>query len=254
MNYKTIIVDDEKNCVEVLEYLLEQNHPEIVIDETFTSSKAALQYLRTNSVDLVFLDIQMPFLTGIELLGKLEEPSFQVVFTTAFDHYALEAIKLSALDYLLKPVDDDLLAETIEKFKKRQEGNVQQQLKQLMSQMQNNANNTALPSDGKIAISFQDKISFYRAEEISYCQSSDNYTTVILTNGEKVTASKTIKHFEEMLEPLGFVRTHQSYLVNQSMIKEYSKKDGGYIILNNGVDIPVSRQRKEDILQLFKKI
>ena len=254
MQYKTIIVDDEKNCVEVLEILIQNNHPEFDILESFTSSKDALSFLQNNTVDLVFMDIQMPFLSGIELLQKIEDPSFYVIFTTAFDHYAIEAIKLSALDYLLKPIDDQLLANTLERFKKIKESNVQLQLKQLLQQMQAPVPAVANPSKDRIAISFQEKISFYNPDEISYCQSSDNYTSVFLTNGEKVTASKTIKHFEEILEPLGFIRTHQSYLVNKEYLKEYSKKDGGYIILSDGTNIPVSRQRKEEILQLFKKI
>ncbi len=253
MNYRTIIVDDEKNCIEVLEILLQNDHPEIEIVKTFTSSKEALAFLQSNPIDLVFMDIQMPFLTGIEVLKQIEDPAFYVIFTTAFDHYAIEAIKLSVLDYLLKPIDDDLLEKTLERFKKLKETDLQQQLKQLLNQMQKPVEKKE-PTADKIAISFQEKISFYSASEISYCQSSDNYTTVYLTNGEKVTASKTIKHFEEMLEPIGFIRTHQSYLVNKEFLKEYSKKDGGYIILNNGTNIPVSRQRKDDILQLFKKI
>jgi two-component system LytT family response regulator len=249
--YKTIIVDDEKNCVEVLEILLNQEHPDIEVVATYTNSKDALSYLQNNQVDLVFTDIQMPYLTGIELIQSIEKPSFHVVFTTAFDHFAIEAIKLSALDYLLKPIDEELLEVTLDKFRKLKDSNIQMKLQQLLNQMEQQ---NAPSNDEKIAISFQDKISFYKPDEISYCQSNDNYTTIYLTNGQKVTASKTIKHFEELLVPFGFIRSHQSYLVNSEFIKEYNKKDGGYIILNDETNIPVSRQRKEDILQQFKKM
>ena len=113
--YKTILIDDEINCVEVLEILIQQNFEDLQIVEKFTSSKKALEYLQTNQVDLVFLDIQMPFLTGIDLLQKLERINFQVIFTTAFDQYAINAIKLSALDYLLKPIDEELLTTAVNK-------------------------------------------------------------------------------------------------------------------------------------------
>lgn len=251
MNYKTVIIDDEKNCVEILEILLKQDYPDLDIIQTFTNPKEALAYLQNNTVDLIFLDIQMPFLTGIEMLTQLKEPDFHVIFTTAFDQYAIEAIKLSALDYLLKPIDDDLLAQAIEKFRNIKKNSMKDQLQQFLIQMQKGKNNN--DTSDRISIAFQDKISFYRAEEIGHCQSHDNYTTIHLTNGEKVTASKTIKHFEELLAPLGFIRTHQSYLINKNLIKEFSKKDGGFIIMEDGANIPVSRQRKEEVLKIFKK-
>lgn len=253
MNYRTIIVDDEKNCIEVLVYLLEQDYPDLEIVSTFNSSKNALAYLKQNEVDLVFLDIQMPFLTGIELLNSLDEHPFHVVFTTAYDQYAIEAIKLSALDYLLKPIDDDLLKQAIEKFRKIKKNSLQDQIKEFLHKMQPKEPENAITAD-RIAVSYQDKISLYKADDINYCQSQDNYTTIFLTNGEKAIASKTMKHFEDQLTPLGFLRTHQSYLVNRSLIKEFSRKDGGYLIMEDGTNIPVSRQRKEDILKLFKKI
>lgn len=255
MTYNTIIVDDEKHCVEVLEILLKQDYPALNIVQTFTNSNNALEYLQTNQVDLVFLDIQMPFLTGIEMLRKLDEHNFHVIFTTAYDQYAIEAIKLSALDYLMKPIDDDLLKAAVDKFCNLKSSNsLQNQLQSFLSQMNPTTQPAGAKTDDKIAVSFQDKISFYRANEITYCQSQDNYTIIHLVNKTKVTASKTMKHFDEKLAPMGFIRTHQSYLVNKNLIKEFSKKDGGYIIMQDGAEIPVSRNRKEEILQLFKKI
>ncbi len=250
MTYKTVIVDDEKNCIEVLEFLIKEQFPDLEIVHTFSSSKEALTYLKSNTIDLLFLDIQMPFLTGIELLQSLEHRPFYVVFTTAFDQYALKAIKLSALDYLLKPIDDEHLKLSIKKFRaEKSKSNFQDQLNNFIQQTQPVTNNA-----DKIAVSFHDKIIFYEPEEILYCQSSDNYTTIYLVNGEKATASKTIKHFEDVLSPFGFIRSHQSYLVNTTFIEEYNKKDGGFIVLKNNVQVPVSRNRKEDILQLFKNL
>ncbi|MBK7689754.1 MAG: response regulator transcription factor [Bacteroidetes bacterium] len=253
--YRTVIIDDEQNCVEVLEILLKQNFNDIDVIGTFTSSKQALTFLQQNTVDLVFLDIQMPFLTGIDLLEKLDKYHFHVVFTTAFDQYAIKAIKLSALDYLLKPIDEDLLENTISKFRKvKGQTDIKNQITSLLNHYGAVGNSTGTSSNfnNKIAISFQDRIVFYDSQEIMFCQSNDNYTTIQLKGGEKVMASKTMKHFEDLLAPLGFIRPHQSYIINSKFIAQYSKKDGGFLILTDGSAIPISRHRKEEILLLFK--
>ncbi|HNB80861.1 MAG TPA: LytTR family DNA-binding domain-containing protein, partial [Chitinophagaceae bacterium] len=240
--------------VEVLEILIRQNFEDLEVIERFTSSKKALEYLQNNTVDLVFLDIQMPFMTGIDLLRKLERYPFHVIFTTAFDQYAIHAIKLSALDYLLKPIDEELLTNAINKFRKlKGQADIQSQLNHLLQQYQQHApgsNNS--PAGNKIAVGFQDKILFYDPREILFCQSNDNYTTLQMRNGEKVIASKTIRHFEDILTPLGFIRPHQSYLINAKHIEQYSKKDGGYLVMEDGTNIPVSRHRKEEILMMFR--
>jgi len=254
--YKAVIVDDELNCVEVLEILLKRNADDITIVEKFTSSKKALDYLQNHVVDLVFLDIQMPFLTGIDLLQKLDKYYFNVIFTTAFDQYAINAIKLSALDYLLKPIDEELLTNAINKFRKiKGKVDIQTQLTHLLQQY--NLSPVATSSSpsvtgNKIAVGFQDKILFYDPKEILFCQSNDNYTTLQMRNGEKVIASKTIRHFEDILTPMGFIRPHQSYVINAKYIEQYSKKDGGYLVMEDGTHIPVSRHRKEEILMMFK--
>lgn len=253
--YKTIIIDDEQNCVEVLEILLRQSFDDLTIVATFTSSKKALEYLQTNQVDLVFLDIQMPFLTGIDLLEKLDKYHFHVVFTTAFDQYAIKAIKLSALDYLLKPIDEELLNATIIKFRKlKGQHDIKNQITSLLQQYATPtvSINNHVNHNNKIAVAFQDKIVFYDPHEIIYCQSNDNYTTLQLKNGEKVMASKTMKHFEDILAPLGFIRPHQSYIINAKFIEQYNKRDGGFLVLTDGTSIPVSRHRKEEILTMFK--
>lgn len=253
--YRTVLIDDEQNCVEVLDLLIRKNFPELQIVNTFTSSKNALEYLKSNPVDLVFLDIQMPFLTGIDLLSQLPNPSFRVVFTTAFDQYAIAAIKLSALDYLLKPIDEDLLRKAVDKFKKqREDATLQTQLNQLLQQYnlpgQTPASSSVLGS--KVTVAFQDKILFYDPQDIIYCHSNDNYTTLNLMNGEKVVASKTIRYFEDILTPAGFIRPHQSFVINTKYIQQYSKKDGGFLVMTDGSSIPVSRNKKEEILQMFK--
>lgn len=251
--YKVVIVDDEVNCVEVLEILIKENHNDFVIVEKFNSSKLALEYLQNNVVDLVFLDIQMPFMTGIDLLQNLTNYNFQVIFTTAFDQYAINAIKLSALDYLLKPIDEDLLKIAIDKFKSvKSKTDIQSQLSNLLQQYQQPVASANPLSNGKITVALSDKILFLDPAEIIYCQSNDNYTTLILKNGEKILASKTIKHFEDILAPMGFVRPHQSFLINGKYIEQYNKKDGGCLVMSDGTQIPVSRNRKEEIMLMLK--
>lgn len=253
--YKTVIIDDEQNAVEVLELLLRKNFPDLNITASFTSSKQALAYLQQNPADLVFLDIQMPFMTGLELLSQIPNPAFRVVFTTAFDQYAISAIKLSALDYLLKPIDEDLLRKAMDKFRKqREEHDLQSRLNQLLQQY--NLGTQAAPGSAvmgsKVSVSFQDKILFYDPQDIVYCHSNDNYTTLHLKGGEKVVASKTIRYFEDILTPSGFIRPHQSYLINTNYIQQYSKKDGGFLVMQDGSSIPVSRNKKEEVLMMFK--
>lgn len=253
--YKVILVDDEINCIEVLEILIKQNFEDFKIVEKFTSSKKALEFLQQNEVDLVFLDIQMPFMTGIDMLHKLERYNFHVIFTTAFDQYAINAIKLSALDYLLKPIDEELLSAAISKFRKvKGQTDIHSQLAHLLQQYNLSTNPTPAPSvtGNKIAVGFQDKILFYDPQDILFCQSNDNYTTLQMRNGEKVLASKTIRHFEDILTPMGFIRPHQSYVINAKHIEQYNKKDGGYLVMEDGTNIPVSRHRKEEILMMFK--
>jgi two-component system LytT family response regulator len=253
--YKVIIVDDEINCIEVLEILIKQNFEDFKIVEKFTSSKKALEFLQHNEIDLVFLDIQMPFMTGIDMLHKLERYNFHVIFTTAFDQYAINAIKLSALDYLLKPIDEELLSSAIGKFRRvKGQSDIQNQLAHLLQQynLSNAPPAAASVTGNKIAVGFQDKILFYDPQDILFCQSNDNYTTLQMRSGEKVIASKTIRHFEDILTPMGFIRPHQSYVINAKHIEQYNKKDGGYLVMEDGTNIPVSRHRKEEILMMFK--
>ena len=157
---------------------------------------------------------------------------------------------------MLKPIDEDLLKNAIEKFRKqRNDKTVQQQLSNLLQQYNIPTQNQATPATAthsKIAVGFQDKILFYDHHEIISCHSNDNYTTLNLKNGEKVIASKTIRYFEDILTPMGFIRPHQSYIINSKYIQQYSKKDGGFLIMIDGSSIPVSRNRKEEILLMFK--
>jgi two-component system LytT family response regulator len=247
--YKTIIIDDEKNALDALEILLLKNHPSFEIVAKFNSSISALEYLLNNNVDLVFSDIQMPLLNGIELFKKIQKHNFFLVYTTAYDQYALEAIKLSAMDYLLKPIDEDELAKTLIKFSELIDKKYLNE--KLVSILKNSTENEKKIIE-KIPISFQDKINLIKIDDIIYCESNDNYTTFYLLDGSKILSSKTIKFYEEQLQDCNFIRPHQSYVVNKKYIESYNKKEGGGLVLINNIDIPVSRQKKELVLELFK--
>lgn len=256
--FRTVIIDDEKNSVEVLELLLKKKFKDIEIVGKFTSAPQGLEFLKKNEVDLVFLDIEMPYLSGFDILNRFESRTFNVIFTTAFDQYAIQAIKHAALDYLLKPIDQEQLKAAIEKLRrKHRDEMVVRQLAKLVQAYNPEESVTEqtqrlVKPKTKVAVGFQDRIVFYEPDEIKYCQSNDNYTNIILRNGEKVLASKTIKYFESVLNGNGFVRSHQSFLVNTKLVKQYTKKDGGFLVLDDGTNIPVSRNRKEIVLQLFK--
>ncbi len=260
--FRTVIIDDEKNSVEVLELLLKKKFKDIDIVGKFTSAPQGLEYLKKNEVDLVFLDIEMPYLSGFDILNRFESRTFNVIFVTAYDQYAIQAIKHAALDYLLKPLDVDQLKAAIEKLRRkhRDELVVRQLAKLVQSFKPEDDEDEDMPTarisklkpKTKVAVGFQDRIVFYEPDEIKYCQSNDNYTNIILRNGEKVLASKTIKYFESVLNQNGFIRSHQSFLVNAKLVKQYTKKDGGFLVLDDGTNIPVSRNRKEEVLKLFK--
>ncbi len=250
--YKVVLVDDEKNCLEVLEILLKQNHPEFVVVGSFTSPIDALEFLKKETIDLLFLDIQMPHMSGIDVIISLGELAFSVIFTTAFDQYALNAIKLSALDYLLKPIDEDLLAEGVQKFIKfkKSKNEINEQIINLLHTIDKKNNNDFQ----KIAVPLADKIYFYNIQDIVHLESNDNYTYIFFVHGEKLLTSKSIKHYEEILLQHNFLRCHQSYIINSRHILNYIKKDGGSITMSNNAEIPVSRNKRESMIAFFKNL
>lgn len=236
---RTILVDDEKHSLATLAWKLEKFCPEVVVEAQFSDSVKALEHIKNNPPELLFLDIEMPRLNGFELLEEIGDyPPFQVVFTTAYDEFGIKAVKANALDYLLKPVQNQELKAVIEKFKNRTG------LETVFSSHQDE-------SSGKIALATKESIEFVSPEEIIICNSDSNYTMVYLTGGRKKLISKTLKEVEQWLEPYKFYRVHISYLVNLKHIKEYIRADGGYLKVTEGHTLPVARNRKEELLKLL---
>ncbi len=240
--HTAIIVDDESNNRENLRHLLIQHCPGIEIVGQAASVAEAMHLIRRASPEVVFLDIEMPGGDGFSLLEKLQPVDFQVIFVTAFDSYALNAIKFSALDYILKPIDKDELMGAVAKLKTLQ-NDQQPQL--------SNLNNFLKGESRKIALNLSDEIRLVELSNIIRIEADNNYCRFVLKNDETVLVSKHLGHFYDILKNQGFARVHQSHLISKACLEKYVKKDGGYLVLNNGDQVPVSRTQKEHVLKLF---
>lgn len=246
---KTVIIDDERHSVETLGFKLERHCPEVKVVAQFSDPAKGLDYLRGNSTDLLFLDIEMPRMDGFELLEQLGEVPFDVIFTTAYDEFGIRAIKFSALDYLLKPVQTQELRAAIEKFNKRSTHNIpSSQLEVLFSNIKEEQRGGR---SGKIALATKESIEFVTPEDIIVCSSDSNYTMVYMKDGRRKLISRTLKDFEELLAGFNFFRVHHSHMVNLSHVVEYVRSDGGYLVMANKMTLPVSRSRREELLKQF---
>jgi two-component system, LytTR family, response regulator len=244
---RAIIVDDEENNRENLNSLIEEYCKEVEVVGFADSVDTAFKLIRSQKPDLVFLDIKMPKKDGFKLLESLDEINFEVIIVTAYNQYAIKAIKFCAVDYLLKPIDIVELTNAVKNVSRR----IYQKLENDRLRQLTNFFNNNTPT--KIGLVSQHRVDFVDISKICRCESDDNYTHFFLDNGEKMTVSKTLKEFEELLVDYGFIRVHQSHLVNSSHIKSYQKSDGGYIIMIDGSVIPISRTKRNEIIGLIKK-
>lgn len=237
-----VLLDDEPKALKSLEWEIENFCSGITIEASFNKPYEALEYLRKNEVDCLFLDIQMPEMDGFEFLEHFKGREFLVVFTTAYDEYALKAIKENAFDYLLKPLDSDDLVETVEKLKtKKKEQHSYKTIEEDF--LTNSKQQIVIPVDGKLL--------FFTADEVIYCASDGNYTRVFLTEQRKLYVSKNLKEMEHILPDKTFFRIHNSYVVNLKKVKAYLKKDA-FVVLEGGAEIPVSRSKKQEFLEKYK--
>lgn len=246
---QTIIIDDEADSIETLQWKLRNYCPEVKVVATFEDPVQGLHYLQKQPPDLLFLDIEMPMLSGFDILEELgSNISFDVIFTTAYDHFGIQAVKASALDYLLKPIQNKELVKAVEKYQGNlRAGNRKKQLQGLLANIEAEKQGRST----KIALATKESIEFVEADEIICCSADSNYTILYLTGKRKRIISKTLKDFEESLEPYRFYRAHNSHLVNLDKIKMYMRTDGGYLVLSNEMKIPVAKNRKEGLLKLM---
>ncbi len=242
---QAVIVDDEKKALQSLSWELTNFSDEINVIAAFTDPFEALSYLNNNTPDCLFLDIEMPTMDGFQFIQKLSNKDFPVVITTAYNQYAIKALKNEAIDYLLKPIDSDDLKETIAKIKKY---NAKTYTADRLEKILLNFN--ANEKHKKITFNTDGKLVFLESREILYAESDGNYSTIYLSDGHKIVLTKKLKEVNELLPSDSFFRIHNSYIINLTKIKEFLKTDG-YVVLQSNHKIPVSRQKKSDFLDLL---
>jgi two-component system, LytTR family, response regulator len=244
---KALIIDDEKHCIVTLKHILQQ-FEDVEIVGTTQDSRTAKELIEKYHLDLLFLDIEMPQLNGFDVLNQFDQIPCKVVFTTAYDQYALKALRLNALDYLLKPIDKNDMTEVLEKYRNQSLSISKEQVKNLHF-----FNNGTLQDT--IALSTSKGLQFVKINDIMYLEAESCYTHIIMHDKSKHLASKTMGNFEEVLvdNPL-FFRAHKSHIVNLKFITQYIRGEGGELIMQDGTSIALSRNRKQDFLNLFTKI
>jgi two-component system LytT family response regulator len=249
MTIKAIIIDDEPGNVQNLENLLVTYCPDVNVLATAGSASKGIEVITKYQPDLVFLDIEMPRSNGFDMLESLPNINFEVVFVTAYNQYAIKAIRFCALDYLLKPINIAELKSSVQRVKlkllQRQENERMQIFMQQIQQPE---------KPRKIALPMVSEIQFVEIGQIIYCMGENNYTFFFLADGKKVLVTKTLKEYEELLTEHGFVRVHRSYLINLSYVRSFVKKDGGYILMSNKDQVSISRSKRNEVLRLLAKM
>ena len=247
-NLRALLIDDEHHCIETLKYELEMNCPEVDVIDTASSGPEGIEKIKELTPDLVFLDIEMPGMSGFEMLRQVDSADFSVIFVTAYDQYALQAFRCAAADYLLKPVMSDQLRDAVSRVEGKSNNPAENQL-QLEALLYNIKEGMKSP---RIALPSGRGIDFVDAADIIYCNSESNYTHIALTGNRKYTLAKTLKDVEQMLASLDFFRIHHSYLINFKFLQRYLRDDGGYVVMLDGKEIPIAKRRKEEFLARMK--
>ena len=243
-----ILVDDMPTALEMLQNDLTQFHPEIEIIGTAKSVVEASKVLRKQQPDILFLDIMLGDGTGFDVLEIHPNLSSKIIFVTASDEYAIKAFKFAAIDYVLKPYSNEDLTNAIHKAKNQ----IQPDKEQLTVLQQSITQPNQRPK--KISLNTSDKIMVVNLDDIIRCQSDNNYTEFFMSDGQKILVGKTLKYFTDILKEHGFIRVHQSHLVNIQFIKEFIKSDGGYLVLKNKTTIPVSVRKRNEVIDILAKI
>ncbi|MCU0435080.1 MAG: LytTR family DNA-binding domain-containing protein [Bacteroidia bacterium] len=245
-----VIVEDETKSREVLETLVKTNCPDVQVAGTADSVASGVELIRKINPKLVFLDIEMADGSGFDLLEQLPQAGFEIIFTTASDQHALRAIKYSAIDYLLKPIDGDELKAAVDKIVKKQSGN--DNLENLKFLLQN----FRMPSEQytKITLPTGNAYEIVNVKDIIRCEADGSYTSFFLENKKKLLVSASLKHYEDLLPENDFIRVHHHHLININHVVRYLKTDGGYAVMTDGSQIEISRRKKEAFLQRLNKI
>lgn len=247
---RTIVIDDEVKARETILNMLKVYCPEVKVTDTAGSVKEGLEVLESHKPDLLLLDIKMADGTGFDLLRKLSKVDFLVIFITAFEEFAIRAIKFSAIDYILKPLDPDELVNAIEKAKgvlNKESMNVK--LEALYDNL-----DTLNTSTKKIVLKTSDSVHIVNLKDIIRCESEKNYTHFFTIDNNKITVSRTLKEYNEFLADYNFFRVHQSHLINMQHVKRYEKQNGGMLIMNDNSSVPVAFRKKDDLMKIFRSL
>lgn len=250
MTIRTIIVEDEQHNLEHLQRLLVQHAPQLAVVATAATVADGLAAIRLHRPELLLLDVQLQHETGFDLLSQLKGTELEVIFVTAFDQYGVRAIKFAALDYLLKPVTandlQDAVGKAVERLQQKQKD---RKLDHLLSFLATNSQ-----EQQKLALPLQDQVRYETIVSIVRLEASNNYSYVLLENGEKLLVCRTLKEFAGMLEPYGFIRTHQSHLVNSRFVKSFLREDGGTLLLTDQSKIPLSKAHRAIVKEKLQQL
>ncbi|MEO5975803.1 MAG: LytTR family DNA-binding domain-containing protein [Chryseolinea sp.] len=242
-----IVIDDEVHCLETMHLLLEEYCPDVKVAASVQSGKQGIEVIDKYRPDLVFLDIEMPMMNGFEMIEKIPEVCFGIIFTTSYDQYAIKAIRASALDYLLKPIDPKELQLAVRRAGVPKQLPSMDQLAMLINKIRHPENHFA-----KLAIPTSEGYELVATNTIISCSADDNYTHFFLKDGKRIIACRTLKEVEEQLESFpSFTRVHHSHIVNLNEVTKYTRGEGGYLSMTDGSTVNVSRSRKESLLRLL---
>jgi two-component system LytT family response regulator len=241
-----IIIDDEQKGRLALREKLRDYCPKVQLLGEAADGAAGLKLIQEQKPDIVFLDIEMPRMSGFEMLHMLPQKDFHLIFTTAYDQYAIKAIRYAAFDYLLKPVDIDELKSAVERVSEQSQEHTEEKLQVLQQNLDTG------PLQGKIAIPTVEGLLFFNISDIICLEAKSNYTAIYFSHHPSLVASRTLKDFEELLPTDLFFRTHHSHIINLQYIKRYIRGEGGQIEMENGEYVMVSRRKKEELLKKFR--
>lgn len=244
---KAVIIDDEQHCIDRIEHLLKPYEGAIHVVGKFTEADSAIQGIENLNPDVLFLDVQIHERTGFDILRTINHYTFEVIFTTAYEVYAVQAFKFSAIDYLLKPIEEDDFTSAIDKLNQRiKNKDFSNKVEVLLTNVLKNDQNK------KIAIPTFEGLVFLEVSDILRFEANVNYTTIFTRDKQKMVVSKTLKYFETLLSDCNFFRVHNSHLINLDYIKKYIKGKGGYVIMSDNTSIEVSTRRKDALLKILR--
>ncbi|MCK9279373.1 MAG: LytTR family DNA-binding domain-containing protein [Melioribacteraceae bacterium] len=246
----TIIIDDEKSCLEAVSIILNNNFNSIKIIGEANSVKSGIELLKKEKPELLFLDIDLGDGTGFDILRAIDCKKIKVIFITAFHEYAIKAFKFSAFDYLLKPLKaSDLIATVNRVIEESLDKDYSDKFDAMLSNF-----SSVHPKLKKMVLKTSDKIHVVNINDIIHCKADNTYTTFFLVTGKKIVVSKPLKKYEEMLSDNGFMRVHQSHLINLNYIQHLNKQDGGILVMSDNSEIPVSYQQKQALTKYFESL